>query len=194
MQIDHVLIATADLDAAAARLEAELGLRAVGGGRHDGIGTHNRIVPLGNGYLELLAVCDPEEAASSALGRLLAERIAARGEGLMAWAAAVENVDAEAQRTGADISEIARDGLSARLAGVAVAMTRPCLPFFIQRDPGGRDPAAGGGEAGGIVWLEVSCEGEDLATWTGGARMPVRVTSGPPGVVAVGIGEQELRW
>jgi catechol 2,3-dioxygenase-like lactoylglutathione lyase family enzyme len=44
MRIDHVIYATADLDAAAQRIEDELGLVAVAGGRHDGMETHNRIV------------------------------------------------------------------------------------------------------------------------------------------------------
>jgi hypothetical protein len=59
MRIDHVILATPDLDATATRLAAEHGLEAVGGGRHEGMGTHNLIVPLGGGYLELLAVADP---------------------------------------------------------------------------------------------------------------------------------------
>ncbi|MGZ6697752.1 MAG: VOC family protein, partial [Solirubrobacteraceae bacterium] len=46
MRIDHVLWRTEDLDAAAERMRREHGLRAVGGGRHEGMGTHNRIVPL----------------------------------------------------------------------------------------------------------------------------------------------------
>ncbi|HEY6653120.1 MAG TPA: VOC family protein, partial [Solirubrobacterales bacterium] len=62
MHIDHVIYATADLDGAAARVESELGLSVVPGGRHEGHGTHNRIVPLGGGYLELMAVADPHEA------------------------------------------------------------------------------------------------------------------------------------
>jgi hypothetical protein len=55
VRIDHVIYAAADLDEAAARIERELGLAVHGGGRHEGLGTHNRIVPLGGGYLELLA-------------------------------------------------------------------------------------------------------------------------------------------
>ena len=55
MRIDHVIYATRDLDGATAMVEAQLGLTAVAGGRHEGVGTHNRIVPLGDGYLELLA-------------------------------------------------------------------------------------------------------------------------------------------
>ena len=81
MRIDHVIYATQDLDAAAARLESEHGLVADGGGRHAGIGTENRIVPLGGGYLELIAVVDHAEAERSALGHELAERIAERRRG-----------------------------------------------------------------------------------------------------------------
>ena len=83
MRIDHVIYACADLDAAAARVEAELGVAAVGGGRHEGLGTHNRIVPLGGGYLELLAIADADESAGSAFGAAVHAQIAAAGDGLM---------------------------------------------------------------------------------------------------------------
>src|SRR4051794_31661126 len=56
VRVDHVIYATGDLDGAAARIERELGVAAAGGGRHERIGTHNRIVPLDDGYIELLAI------------------------------------------------------------------------------------------------------------------------------------------
>jgi hypothetical protein len=192
MRIDHVIYATRDLDAAAARLEADHGLVAKGGGRHTGIGTENRIVPLGAGYLELIAVVDYAEAERSALGHALAERIDGRGEGLMGWVVAVDDVIAEAGRTGAELSVIERDGLRARLAGVATAMAEPMLPFFLQRDPGIADPGAGG-EAGGITWVEVAGDPERLRGWLGGAELPVRISDGEPALLAVGIGGRELR-
>ena len=161
MRIDHVIYATQDLDAAAARLEADHGLVATGGGRHTGIGTENRIVPLGGGYLELITVADLVEAERSALGATLAERIRERGEGLMGWVVAVEDVVAEASRTGAELSTIERDGLRARLAGVSRAMAEPALPFFLERDAGIPDPGADG-DAGGIGWVEVSGDEERL--------------------------------
>jgi hypothetical protein len=84
VRIDHVIYGTADLDVAAARVQAELGLTAVAGGRHDGIGTHNRIVALGDGsFLELLAVADPREASGSEVGAALQSAIA-RGTGCSA--------------------------------------------------------------------------------------------------------------
>jgi hypothetical protein len=194
MRIDHVIYACADLDAAAARVEAQLGVAAVGGGRHERIGTHNRIVPLGGGYLELLAIADPDEAAGSALGAAVQARIAARGDGLMGWAVAVDAVEPVAARLGTAISTIAREGLSAHLTGVEEAMREPFLPFFIARDPGVPDPAAGG-DAGvaGITRLEVSGDAARLELWLGGAELPVRVVDGAPGVRALAVGSHELR-
>jgi catechol 2,3-dioxygenase-like lactoylglutathione lyase family enzyme len=192
MRIDHVIYACADLDAAAARVEAELGVAAVGGGRHEGLGTHNRIVPLGGGYLELLAIADREEAAGAALGAAVQARIAAAGDGLMGWAVAVDAVEPVAARLGTAISTIARQGLSAHLTGLEEAMREPFLPFFIARDPGVPDPAAGGG-ARGITWLEVSGDAARLERWLGGAELPVRVVDGAPGVRALAVGSRELR-
>jgi glyoxalase-like protein len=193
MRIDHVIYATSDLDATAARLEAEHGLVAKGGGRHTGIGTENRIFPLGGGYLELIAVADYAEAERSALGHELARRIRERGEGLMGWVVAVDDVVAEAARTGAELSTIERDGLRARLAGVATAMTEATLPFFIERDEGIADPGEGG-DAGGITWVEVAGDAQRLRDWLGDdADLPVRVREGVPAVLAVGVGERALR-
>lgn len=191
MQIDHVIWATADLDAAAERLERSHGLRAEGGGRHDGMGTHNRIVPLGRGYLELLAVADAEEAAGSALGRAVTGRLAGVGEGLMGWAVATADVAAVAARLGTELVEIRRQGFVGRLTGVAEAMAEPCLPFFIER---GRDVAApgAGGEAGGLQWVEVTGDAARLDAWLGGEKLQVRVQGGAPALLAVGIGEQRL--
>src|SRR4051794_14420685 len=52
--IDHVVLATENPDDAAATLEQTLGVSATGGGRHDASGTMNRLVWLGDSYLELI--------------------------------------------------------------------------------------------------------------------------------------------
>jgi hypothetical protein len=192
MRIDHVILAATDLDAAAARLEVEHGLRAKGGGRHEGMGTRNRVVPLGGGYLELLAIADPEEAAGSELGRAVSGRIERAGDGPMAWAVAVDEIGPVARLLGTEVSAISRQGLTARLTGVAEAMAEPLLPFFIERDPGIPDPGAAG-DAGGIEWIEVAGDAAKLADWLGGADLPVRVVEGEPAVVAVGVGGQTIR-
>src|SRR6201999_2293421 len=107
-----------DLDTAAAYIEAELGLQVHEGGRHVGQGTHNRIVPLGGGYLELIAVFDREEADSSPVGKALADRIDHVGEGLMGYAVAVPDIDAVIARLHTNPYRIARSGLGAYLTGV----------------------------------------------------------------------------
>ena len=192
MYIDHVIYATADLGAAAARVEAELGVAAVAGGHHEELGTHNLIVPLGAGYIELLAVCDPGKAAHSALGSALQARLEQAGEGLMGWAVAVDDIQAVATRLDTWVTTIARQGLSAQLTGLLESMREPFLPFFVTRDPGVPDPG-GGSDAGGISWIEVAGDAQRLVDWLGGADLPVRVVEGPPAVCAVGIGDRELR-
>jgi catechol 2,3-dioxygenase-like lactoylglutathione lyase family enzyme len=192
VRIDHVIYATTDLDAAAARVESELGLSAIRGGRHEGHGTHNRIVPLGGGYLELMAIADPGEAAASPVGKPVLERLEARGDGLFAWCVAVDDAGRVADRLGQQAMAIAREGLTARLAGVVEALRNPVLPFFIERDEGVLDPGDGG-DAGGITWVEVAGDGHALHERLGGAELPVRVVDGPVGVVAMGIGGRELR-
>jgi len=191
MPIDHVIWATADLDASAQRLERSHGLRAAGGGRHEGMGTHNRIVPLGGGYLELLAVADVDEAAGSALGRAVTERLAGVGEGLMGWAVSTGDVAAVAARLGTELVELRRQGFVGRLTGVAEAMAEPALPFFVERGPDVPDPG-GDGEAGGITWIEVAGDASRLEAWLDGAELPLRVGPGAPALIAVGIGEQQL--
>lgn len=185
MPIDHVLWVAADLATTADRLAGEHGLPAGGGGRHVGIGTHNRVFPLGGGYLEVIAVADPEEAAASVIGRA----VAAAPDGLFGWAVAVPDVPAQAARLGLEVTSIERDGLTGRLTGVAEALAEPWLPFFIQRDPGIANPGAGG-DAGGIAWIELTGDPDRLHAWLGGGEeLPVRYAAGDvPGVRAVGLG------
>ena len=192
MRIDHVIYGTADLDLAAARVEAELGLSAVAGGRHEGLGTHNRIVPLGDGsYIELLAVANPDEAEGSAIGAALQAAIA-RGEGLLGWAVAVENVAPIAARLGTPIIGVRRQGLSARLTGVQESLAEPFLPFFIERPATGRS-VVGANDARELSWIEVAGDGGRLERWLAGAALPVRVVDGEPGVRAIAVSGRELR-
>jgi hypothetical protein len=189
--IDHVIYAVGDLAAAATRIEDGLGLAVTGGGRHEGHGTHNRIVPLGGGYLELLAVADADEAAHSPFGRGLLEHLDRQGEGWLAWVVAVEDVEPVARRLGTPITTLRRAGLSARLTGVAEAMDEPTLPFFVSRDPGVGDPGAGG-KAGGITAIEIAGDPARLQRWLDGASLAVHVVDGPPAVRAVRVGDRTI--
>ncbi|MDP9346492.1 MAG: VOC family protein [Actinomycetota bacterium] len=183
MRIDHVLWRTTDLDAAVAHFAREHDLHATGGGRHEGQGTHNRVIPLGGGYLELIAVADAEEAAASPFGAA----IAAAPEGLMAWAVSVEGVAVHAARLSVAVSTVARAGLTARLAGVEQALGNPIVPFFIERDLNIADPGADGG-SGGIARIELTGDRNVLNGWLGGGSLPVHVRPGPSAVRAVHLG------
>ncbi len=61
LTLDHFAVACTDLAAAAADLSARLGVPLQPGGRHDRYGTHNRLLGLGDVYLELIAL-DPDAA------------------------------------------------------------------------------------------------------------------------------------
>jgi hypothetical protein len=192
VRIDHVIYAAGELDVAAARIEEEFGLRSVAGGRHEGLGTQNRIVPLGGGYLELMAIVEPRAAEGSELAAALHARIERENGRLFAWAVAVDEVEPVAARLGTSISTIRREGLTASLTGLEEALRTPFLPFFISRDHGVADPGAAG-DAGGITWVEIAGDSAGLERWLGNSELSVRVVDGRDGVRAMGIGERELR-
>jgi catechol 2,3-dioxygenase-like lactoylglutathione lyase family enzyme len=188
MRIDHVVFATEDLDAAAARFEHELGLAVGPGGRHDGLGTHNRVAPLARGFVELLAVADDEEASRSDTGAALMAALC-HGDGWLTWAVAVPDVGAVAAALGLSTTSVGRQGMVAHLAGVSEAMAEPGLPFFIERG----DPRPLRDELPALAWVEVAGDGERLGRWLAGAELPVTIVDGTPGLRAVGIGDRELR-
>ena len=57
-RIDHLAVAAASLDEGTAAVEAALGVKLSPGGQHALMGTHNRLLGLGDLYLEVIAV-DP---------------------------------------------------------------------------------------------------------------------------------------
>jgi hypothetical protein len=99
--LDHLVIACTDPDAAAADLEREMGLRGGGGGRHDALGTFNRLVWLGDTYLELIGVFDRALAERSWIGAPTVRALDAGG-GLATWAAATDDIDGDVARLNAD--------------------------------------------------------------------------------------------
>src|SRR3954453_6927363 len=128
MHLDHVIYGTADLDVAQARIERELGLDALPGGRHVGQGSHNRIVPLGDGYLELMAIHDPGEAATNPFGKVLLEVLAV--ERLVGWAVLVEDIQGVAERNGTPLLTVRRETLGASVTGVEEALGEPALALL----------------------------------------------------------------
>ena len=159
MELDHVLIAVTDLDAAAHEFESRHGLASVDGGRHRDFGTANRIIPLGSTYLELVAVVDPAAAAASSFGWWV-DRGATDDGQLIGWAVRTSALDEIAGRLELPIrsgSRVTPTGaeLRWRSAGIDEAIAEPCLPFFIEWGDG--VPYPGAVEAPGSlgVWCSV---------------------------------------
>jgi catechol 2,3-dioxygenase-like lactoylglutathione lyase family enzyme len=103
--IDHVLIAVADPDASAAELTEKVGLAFTGGGRHLGLGTHNRIAFLGDAYLELIGVEDAAAAQGWAIGAA-AVRALEHGGGFATYALVDEAIRVTVPRLQANASSI----------------------------------------------------------------------------------------
>src|SRR6266566_4075646 len=114
LELDHVLIAVADLATAGREIEARHGLASIEGGRHPGWGTANRIVPLGEAYLELVAVVDQAEAAQSPFGRWVTGVHSNRAQPL-GWAVRTHQLDDVARRLGLTVGAGSRATRSGRL-------------------------------------------------------------------------------
>jgi len=97
--IDHLVIACPDPDSAAAELEAGLGLRATDGGHHAALGTFNRLVWLGDSYIELIGAWDRALAEGSWIGAPTV-RALDRGGGFVTFALATDDLDGELARLG----------------------------------------------------------------------------------------------
>jgi hypothetical protein len=193
LRIDHVVYAVRDLEEAGERLRAEHGLASVAGGEHPRWGTGNRIVPLGDAYVELLAVVDPRVARASALGRAIGG-LADEGGGWFALCLADDELDQTAARLGLEVETGGRqrpDGevVRWRSAGIEDPRRTPDLPFFISWEgPAdlhpGRGTAAHPSGASAIARVDVAGDADVFAAWTGRAQLPIRFVPGEPGVQA----------
>ncbi len=99
--VDHLVIAVNDPDAAAATMEADLGIAVTGGGRHERGGTFNRLAFLGDAYLELIGVFNRRMVESTdtfAVGQAALALLDAGTEGLATYALASDDVAAEVGR------------------------------------------------------------------------------------------------
>jgi len=149
--VDHVLLPVADLVDGARSLDERFGLKGIPGGRHPGVGTANVIVPLGRQYLELIAIVDQGEAASSRLGGRVA-RALQESRRFVAWALRTEDLDglrARLQGAGWDLPAIVEgsrtrpDGqvLRWRTQDIDTGIEPSAIPFVIEwRIPDGLHP------------------------------------------------------
>lgn len=109
--IDHIVIACHDPDAAAALIASEAGLTAGGGGRHPRFGTFNRLIWLGDAYLELMGVEDTELARGRGIGAATLALLEQGAEGFASFAVASD--------------ALGRDVAAFRAAGAPYAQAKP---------------------------------------------------------------------
>lgn len=180
-----------DLSVGRAIFEDRYGLASLPGGRHPGLGTANRIIPIGGSYIELIAVVDSEEASHNAFGNWV-----------LSHASSVPRVDAICLRT-ADITEVAHrlgleplemsrlrpDGfrISWILAGLEAMIDRG-LPFFVEWKtpdeelPWARPIQHPSGEAR-LDQVVFHRSDEEILSWTYGAQQ-VQVEPGEGAISA----------
>ncbi len=154
-------------------------------------------MPLGDAYLELVAVIDPAQAAASVFGRWAAAAPPGRP---MGWALRTDDLDAVATRLGLTVADGARaapDGrvLRWRTAGLEQAAAEPCLPFFIEwaegtQPPGGAAVTHPAGRAA-IAGLRLSGDPKRLAAWIGVDTLPIEVSAGPPLLLGLTLARPE---
>ncbi|HZO71048.1 MAG TPA: VOC family protein [Ktedonobacteraceae bacterium] len=142
--LDHIIIGVHDLTQATTTFDQKLGLAVSGGGIHPSGGTANRIIVIGDTYIELIAVRAPDEAQQSILGRL------AKGEGYLNFVLASNDIHTDSAAIvargntllGPKAGELrSADGRSR--AWIRADIERPDLtqhyPFIIQHDSVGEE-------------------------------------------------------
>lgn len=164
--IDHLVIAVTDPDDAAAQLHDRLGLEQGDGGRHEGLGTFNRLVWLGDSYLELIGVDDPGLAAGSWIGTPTVRALDSGG-GLATWAVASDAIEADVaslRGVGSDLADptsgerVRPDGQIVRWhLAIPPALAPDGPPFLIEHDTSAAEwtPAERAKRAAGPARLEL---------------------------------------
>jgi hypothetical protein len=91
MRLDHLAVTCTDLDAGTAAVSAALGVPLAPGGQHPHMATHNRLLSLGDLYLEVIA---PDSAAPRPPQPRWFRLDERQGTGLTNWICAVDDLGA----------------------------------------------------------------------------------------------------
>lgn len=110
LAIDHIVVAARSLEEGSSWIESRLGVAPAGGGKHALMGTHNRLLSLGNAYLEVIAI-DPH-APPPGRSRWYALDVPAmqarldRGPALVHWVAATTDIAAAVAASPVQLGDI----------------------------------------------------------------------------------------
>lgn len=191
------MMGVSDFRASAERWRAQEDLAAVEGIRfEDAPGWANWAVPLGETWIELIGLADPQAAGQDPRARMFSA-VVSGGDRLLGWALAPTDLDTVADRLGLPISR--QRGTDARTgeqfvwsqAGFDETRLEPYLPFFVGWDHDiHADMARSTAEIGNAhakqseIRLELSGDPERLRRWLGDIEAPVSISHGDPGIVA----------
>jgi len=194
MEVDHLVYGVAELGRGISTVEELLGVRAMAGGQHVGLGTHNALLSLGGeAYLEIIAP-DPEQPNPSrprpfGLDGLWESR-------LVAWAAKATDIEAQAGRAraaGADVGPVLRmsrvrpDGrrLEWSLTYREELLGDGLVPFLIAWEPGPHPSETSPGGCHLVSLRGEHPEPERIAGMLAGLGVEMAITAGPrAGLVA----------
>ena len=181
--LSQIIFGVRDLARATDRFRG-FGFEVLDGGVHPGVGTANRVIPLGAQYIELLGVVLPEQAERSEYGRALI-RATAGGDCLVRWSLRTDAIEGVAARLGIGVERRQRkrpDGelLTWRAAGLDLALADATLPFFMQWDRDEQYPgvmaAAHPNGARRVTALAVTPrDPAGFRAWTESADAPLRL-------------------
>ncbi|ROT96338.1 VOC family protein [Histidinibacterium lentulum] len=142
MRLDHLAVAASDLSEGVAVVEEALGVTLDAGGQHVRFGTHNRLLGLGDIYLEVIA---PEPGTDPGRPRWFGLDAFEGPPRLLTWLCAVDDLDTalDVHPTGAEALALSRGDLSWRFgARPDGALPMEGLhPTFLEWAPGTRHPA-----------------------------------------------------
>lgn len=191
LEIDHVVFCVPDLEEAKEYLSRRYGFISHAGGRHPGHGTANRIVPLRESYLELVAVVDTAEATQSGFGSWVGDN-ATYPPAAHALCLRTNALDELCDRLGLEAVAMTRETpfgvtLSWRLAGLPEALAQH-VPFFVEWDipPESHPSRMEPGNPARIDEVVLTGDIEVLREWTSDAS-GVSIEPGEPGIDWIGF-------
>lgn len=154
-RIDHLVVGSADLDAGIAWVADRLGVAPVPGGVHDGFGTRNALLGLGDAYLEVLAIDPAQEVPLSPLAAGLAAPV------LQTICVRLDRID-----DGVAMSRVTPDGVRLEWA---LRFTETPLFFIDWRDS--PHPSAGLPDGGRITSVVVTTPNRALLDGVDGVEV-----------------------
>jgi hypothetical protein len=156
------------------------------------LGTANRIIPLGENYIELLTVVDRRAARANPFGMWASVSIDERAMlpvGLCLRTSDIASVTKRLQLVPTPMSRTTPDGVELRWqsAGLESTLTRG-YPFFIQWDIDMSDhPGSLLEGQGAIQKLTLSGRAEELRSWLGAQVDGVSIVEGPSEITRLTI-------